>query len=610
MIFDSWLNLIAKLTLLLICTVGLWSYKDKFAPKIQPFPIFSAACLPFFITYKIATALGKASILNGLYTAIALLGALAFLAIAFRHSGSWRDTYAQYTALFQQHRVLVGLLVSIFIFFSLRGLYLEYPGDSIYYLQRIGHANQDGPINISSLWSYIPSDTFFSSFQQWLTGHDYLLRAKLRPIAAVSASIFCLTIYRLTWWCTHHKTSSVLAVLLCLGFYGNLQISFFLYKILQGATLAIIIYVEVIPFLYEFLSERQIKQLMWSRRHVILILALATWGCLDNHKEKLFYLFAVALSYSFFALVKYGLAKKRPPFLLASIFLLISAFLIILFFSGKPPVENYYLPLIKTWFSFGEQTVYTYWPTATNSSLLLLDFLVIGLAILFLIIYRPYSKEFFMAAVAIAPFFIFINPIAITGLIKITSPNNLYRLVIGGLPWILLPMACHALQRDHSIKLKYLSVIFAFLGFFAFAPIYGKYPHLVKRVPDYADGQDLQPVIEHLLQTSDQSGNYLLKVMAPDYVVRYLYAWPRFIVSTPVLEITAFGNFDIVVDDCRSNLNYQSWLGGMTEHWPPDSVSRQQVCPRLTAYLENELQPFFEKTLEQNGFRVYQAIRP
>ncbi|NEQ45400.1 MAG: hypothetical protein F6K00_18425 [Leptolyngbya sp. SIOISBB] len=234
--FGPWFDLSVKLALLLLYTLGLWTYVGKFAPKGLPFPLFLVASLPFFIAYKVAIALGQGSILNVLYTAIPLLSCIIFFALIIRHSAGLKTVLCQYTDLLKKHQIFVCLLVSILIFFCLRGLYLEYPGDAIVYLQRVGQANQDGSVNLGSLWRYNSSNTFFSSLQQWLVGNDDLLRAKLRLIAAISTCILGLATYRLSLWNVRHTVSGILAVFLCLGFYGNLQISFFLYKILQGAT--------------------------------------------------------------------------------------------------------------------------------------------------------------------------------------------------------------------------------------------------------------------------------------------------------------------------------------------------------------------------------------
>ena len=245
-----------------------------------------------------------------------------------------------------------------------------------------------------------------------------------------------------------------------------------------------------------------------------------------------------------------------------------------------------------------------------------------------------------MAAIAISPFFLFANPIAMTGLIKLTSANNLYRLMIGGLPWVFLPLACDALQRDKAIKLRYLTIVFVFLGLLAYAPIYGKLPHIFSRVPAYANGQDLTPIVNHLLATSKQPENTPLNIMATPYVNSYLAAWPNFEVASSrwiVNDITRYGtagaelayfyspeitaneitgvidakDLDVIVIDQRDGLSYQSWLGRMTQHWTPDLLSSQQALfagQSLRSYLANQSQPLFELTLEQNGFQIYQKI--
>ncbi|MEM9116374.1 MAG: hypothetical protein AAGD09_00660 [Cyanobacteria bacterium P01_F01_bin.56] len=635
----SWLDLGVKLIFLLTYTMALWIYAQKLAPKSLPLPLFFIASLPFFLPYKIAIALGKGSILNELYTAIALLGFAVLLILAIRRPILGKSTLYQYGNLFRQHRIFSCLLILIFIFFCMRGLYLEYPGDAITYLERVGQANQDSPVNISSLWNYNSTINFFSSLQQWLVGTDYLLRAKLRFIAAFSACMLCVSTYRLSLWTVRrHQTIGVLTVLLFLGFYGNLQISFFLYKILQGATLAMIIYLEIIPIVYSFLSNIFSSKLFSSvKLFELCLITLATWLCLDCHKEKVFYLFAIIYSYVFLQTTAYSLNKRRPPVLIILIFLLIFAYIIVLFVSGKPPI--YPLPpLTHEWFSVSQYTVFSYWPSPPNSSLILLDLMIFGLAIILITNYSVQSKYFFMAAIAIAPFLFFLNPIVMTGFIKLTNPVNLYRLMIGGLPWIFLPLACYVLQRDKAVNLFYVPVVFIFLGLLAYAPIYGKLPHLLNRVPSYANGQDLAPVVNHLLEVSNRQDRVSLNIMATPYVNAYLAAWQNFSVNSSrwisndlavygpagaelayfyssditdneITETINAKDLDVIIIDHRDELSYWSWLGRMTQHWSPDLISSQQILfagHSLRSYLENQPQLIFEKTFEKNGFQIYQ----
>ena len=638
--FISWLDLIVKLVLLWVYCAGLYLNWPRISSHIHLLPLFSMAALPFFILYKLAIAFGRGTILNGLYTVIALSVCIVFTTLAICNSSSPKQAIYSGATTLKQHRIFSCLLAGIFIFFCLRGLYLEYPGDAVIYLQRIGLANQDAPVNIRSLWNYSAVDTFFSSFQQWLVGNDYLMRSKLRFIAALSACLLCLATYRLALWCTRNKTRSMLAVLLFLGFYGNLQISFFLYKILQGATFAMVVYLEAIPILYELLSTARFRNLLTLPKIVQLsAIALAIWMCVDCHKEKTLYFFAISFSYTFFVMLKTAFQRKCASGLIITLFLAISVFLIALCFSGIAPHSGY-SPLITPWFAIGNQTLSTYWPAAPNSSLILLDFMVLGLAILLLTSSHANSKEFFMGAIASAPIFIFVNPIAITGLLTLTSPNNLYRIVIGGLPWIFLPLACRIFQQETAIKMSYLPILLVLLGGLSYAPFYGKLPHLLNRVPSYADGSDLAPVIEHLLAASDEAqGNQLFNVLAPPYVSSYLAVWPRFLLSSsrwlnndaeangPNIayvygqEITQaeiagtvpYATFDAIVMDRRDDLKYQSWLGQQTQHWAPNLIASQQAFLAgwpLQNYLENQPQAFFEKTLEENGFQVYQKIAP
>ncbi|RZM82624.1 hypothetical protein [Leptolyngbya iicbica] len=430
--------------------------------------------------------------------------------------------------------------------------------------------------------------------------------------------------------------SAVLSVLLFLGFYGNLQISFFLYKILQGATLAMIVYLEVIPIVYELLQASKFKRYFTHQRLLdISFLVTALWICRDCHQEKVLYIFAIVLSYTFLSIVKAIAERERPIMLSIVVFSLTLVPLLVITLTKAAPksVDPF---LVKQWFAIGNYALFSYWPTAPNSGVLLLDMVVIGLAIIVLSCYKQASKEFFMAAIAIAAFLLFLNPIFATALLKFTHGINIYRVMIAGLPWTFLPLACHALKRDKFINLHYLPIVFICFGFLAYSPMYGKFSHMLTAVPPYADGRDLMPIVQHLLAEADHANQPPLNVMAPPYAGSYLAAWPNLksaasnrwidnrifsaraelsylygseITDSEITEKLTSGNYDVIILDRRDGLTYQSWLGRMTQHWAPDLIASQQALlagQSLRRYLENQPQPVFEKTLEQDGFEVYQ----
>ncbi|WP_204138899.1 hypothetical protein [Halomicronema sp. CCY15110] len=633
---SSWFDLAFKLILLSIYFIGIWRLGDKEIFKSDRFPIFLIAFLPFFGIYKFISALGKESLLNESYTITAIIIPVIIFLVSTTQQRSHYQLRQDFQTLFKQHRLVIGCLGCGFVFFLMRGLYLEYPGDAIEYLQRVGQANQDLAGGIQSLWRHDSDNTFFSSFQQWLVGSDYWMREKLRVVAAFNVCMLSLAAYRLALWAIGKKTIAVISMLLFLGFYGNLQISFFMYKILQGATLAMIVYLELVPLLYRLFSGVSVQQLSYSKRNLELILILVgIWMCRDCHQEKVLYVVTIAFAYALLTVFKH-IAQRQLPSIRSIAFLLISfAPFLLLFFSAKEPRPGH--PLTKEWLSIGNYELFTYWPLAANSGVILLDIVVIGLAIILLSSYGSDSKAFFLAAIAIAPFLLFLNPIAVTGLIKLTFPVNVYRLMLAGLPWLFLPFAVHTLKRDYAIRLDYLLIVFICLGFFVYAPIYGKFPHILKRVPPYADGRDLMPVVDYLLKDVDHDDRPQLKVMAPPYVGSYVAAWPTFQVASnrwidnnivgsradlsylygseiTAAEITAIltsGNYDVIVIDARDGLTYRSWLARMTGHWPVDLIMSQRALlagQSLRSYLADQPQPMFEKTLEQNGFQVYQTL--
>jgi len=629
----SWINLTGKLFLLGGVTLNTVLLSERIRGKFSYFPILIYSIIPFFILFKVISVFGKESLASSFYTLTALALNFCLLRSLKRKENVFSLRRSLITTV-RSHTSLIYVLVGLFTFFCLRGLYLEYPGDAIIYFQRVGQANQDSAAALTSLWKYNSTNTFFASFQQWLAGSDVLFREKLTLIAAISACLLCIATYWLTFWCTKSKASSIIAIFLSLAFYGNLQISFYLYKILQGATLAMIAYVEILPILYQFLLTPQMRDL-WSHKKLYEFssLILACWICLDSHQEKLLYVFAILLSASSLIVVKLILQKRRPPPIITTAVIIVIAVSIYYFFLNKGMKELNPI-LVTQWLSIGSIDLFSYWPSLRNSSYILLDLVCLGIIFAILSSAKVQSKQFFMAAVALSPSFLFLNPIIITGLLKLTNSLNIYRLMVGGIPWVFLPMACNFLEKQKNIKLKYLLGIFLFLGLMAYPPIFGKFPHLLTTVPDYANGRDLSPVVEHLLSYSEETQNRQLTVLSEPYTNSYLQAWPVFEVESnrwlvtdaelydpelaylfsaeisekEVANLLSQKRYEIIVLNRRHDLSYQSWLASLTFHWSPDIIQSHQALfsgENLHQYLENHPSEY-TKVLNVNGFQIYQ----
>jgi hypothetical protein len=629
----SYLDLVGKLLLLLgisLNSIAILQKSQKGFPDFS-FTIFSL--FPFFLVYKIVTALGKGSLSGWLYLGVAIALNIIFLSQFLNKNNRLNELLKFLLKIVRTHHWFIIILTGIFIFVCSREIYLEYPSDAVIYFQRVGIANQDAPINFGSLWNYDALNTFFFSFQQWLVGSDSWFRDQLTLIAAISVSLLCIATYRLAFWCTQSTTNSIIAVCLSLAFYGNLQINFYLYKILQGATLAMIVYLESIPILWRFLSAEKIDDSLSRKRvYEIGFLAAAFWICLDCHQEKILYFFAILFSFSMLTVIKTSLDRKKPPRSIVFIFTAISAISLILFFLPKAPV-SIHPPLIARWFLIGEIDVFTFWPVPPNSAYILLDMVCLGLIFLLFTVADVHSKYFFMAAIAFSPLLFFLNPIIISGLLKLTYSQNIYRLMLGGIPWIFLPISCHYLSQKKGLNLRYLPVLFLLLGFLAYSPIFGKYPHLFMQVPGYANGKDLTPVIDHLLEYSYEHNNQDLKILGEPYTNSYLTAWPQFRVqsnrwldSNPELygpglsyvfsnaiseeEIAAIlvqEQYEFIVLNRRDNLDYQSWLGRMTAHWPPTIIQDHRTLfsgDALNQYLLNHPDEY-QQILIRNDFHVY-----
>lgn len=637
-VFLSWLPAIAKLLGLCFLFLLFVVFSKKVEKDLEyPIPYFLLAFLPFFLLYEILFAAKQETLVPSGYTLVFSTGLILALLLVLRKNNAVSRIRIELINLLGNHKLFFAFLSILFVVLIFRGIYLEYPGDPIIYFQRIGQANQNGVAFSGSVWRYSSIYTFFGSFQQWIVGTDFLLREKLNLIAAINACVLCLANYRLALWCTQSKKLSVLATLLFLAFYGNLQISFLLYKNLQGATLAMIIYLEIIPILYSVLTTQNFARFFTYKKSIdLLLLGLGVWICLDCHKEKVFYLFAVSVSFALVALIKGISSKRRIPFLVPFVALFFLGFQLWSFLSDRAP-SNPFPPLATLWTTVGNYDVFSYWPTPFNSSYLLLDLVSFGLILVVLQIADLRSRSFFIGAVALSPSLMFLNSIAVTGLIKLTATENIYRLMIAGLPWIFLPMACLVLSREKGIRIGYLPWLFLLLGFLAYPPIYGKVPHFFVSVPEYADGRDLSPIIKQLLKENQDAPTGSLSVLSTPYVNSYLAAWPVFTVQTgrwiynntdlygrdlPYLfssEITAeeiaanlvARDIDIVILDKRQGISYASWMGWMTGHWPPDLIQNQIALfagESLYRYLEQNTEHSFVKVIDQNGFLAYRKV--
>lgn len=630
--FVSYLALLGKLILLIgVClnSVAIYLRIHKSFPY---FPFATFSILPFFLIYKIISAWGKNSSLEFIYLAILILINLFFLSQLIREKNELNKILRFTLKIIRSHRSFIYLLIGIFVFFCFRGLYLEYPGDAIVYLQRVGLANQDTDLNLNSLWQYQSTNVFFSSFEQWLVGTDKWLRDQLTIIAAINAVILCAVTYRLAFWSTQKQRNSLIAVLLSLAFYGNLQINFYLYKILQSATLAMIVYLEILPIIYDFLvTPKNCDVHDKNKIFNLLFLILALWICLDCHQEKLLYVFSILMSASALMTIKSIMERQKPTFVMVGLLCLTLILSLALFLRDKNFI---YLDaqLVDRWFSIGDFDFLTYWPNH-SSSYLLLDFVSLGLALVVISSAGSRSRYFFIASVTLAPILFFLNPVAVTGLLKLTNSANIYRLAIGGIPWVFLPMACSYLEDKKDIKLNVLPLIFVLLGLLAYTPILGKYPHLLMQTPGYADGKDLTPIIDHLLDYQYEYSEDPLNILSEPYTNSYLMAWPQFnvvsnrwitsnaeqydpelaylfseqISAHEISEKLRSEDYEFVILNLRESLNYQSWLGRMTNHWSPWVIQEHRELfsgKSLYRYLRSHPEEY-SLMLIRNGFHVY-----
>lgn len=630
-----WFELGIKISLFLGTACSLWMFVYRKGISFTPFPSFTFLMFPFFLVFKITEAMGIGGANHICYISVAiLLNSLWIIHLYPKPAKNLQDIRELISKKIKNHSVLVVSLVFLFVFFCVRGLYLEYPGDAIVYLQRVGQANQDSAANLSSLWSYDSDNNFFSSLQQWFTNSDSLLRSKLTFVAAISSCALGFSSYKLAYWATQDKQMSLIATFLSLAFYGNLQISFYLYKILQGATLAMICYLEMLPLLHIlFIQPLRESSNLLPKRYLIPGLLIILWMMQDCHQEKVLYVFAVLLSVSALTLCKSWFTQDKLPEIALLSGLGAIALSGVLFLSNREPIDTLPNYLVTEWFSIGSVRIMTYWPSPPNSSYILLDFICLGLIAIVLVSSNVKSKYFFMAAVALSPYLLFLNPITVTGLLKLTHSANLYRILIAGLPWIFLPLACNFLQKFHDIKIKNLPILLLCFGLIAYPPVYGKLPHAFHRVPSYANGRDLAPIVNYLLRYSAQQPREKVKVLADPYINSYLSAWPNFQVASDrwlrsepesydktlsdlfSSEITEDAieqritdeNYQIIIINRKEVSGYTSWLGKVTTHWPPELLQSHRALfsgTHLQSYLAHHPDRYL-LLFEKNNFMVY-----
>lgn len=603
------------------------------------YPFISILFLPLFLSFKALQILGKGSLANIIYPLI-----LGLILVALSLFGSRiNQLIARTQILLREHWLGVALLTACFIIFFWQGTYLEYPADPIFYLSNLSKANIDHPLPISNIFGLNKTDwRFLTSLQAWIVGGGQLLRYKLDLFTAFSKCLVLIAIYRVSFQLSGKKSFAIASSILFLGYYGNQEISALLYKDIDASTLVAIAYPELLLIL-GFLYSLTLKDLFTKNNLNILILfAFLAWILFDSHGQIAIYGLTIVLGIGFVRLVRLqslNFNLRNPS--LGNLFTLLAFFCLaaisLVAISGRQMVEIPSDYLVEKYASFQGKDLWFYWPREPNSSVMLLDGIAIIFSIIALFNFGINSIHFFWAGVNIAPYLLFFNPVVVVGLSKLFTIHALHRVMYASQPWIYLPFACQALHQ--AFKLRLAPIVWALCGlaFVPIRPIYGKLYHVfLNPMPSYANGMDLQPVVNYLfdreLKPEKQSqASREIFILGDPYVNSYLDPWKQFTVYssrelavnllTPVAylfnaertpeEIADFlaeNPINYIVLNQRE-FSYNSWLGEHIRHWPPNllpTLPERFDDSALETYIQAKPNQF-ELILEANGFQLYRV---
>jgi hypothetical protein len=643
---------------------------DKNLKKIYPF--ISILFLPLFFGFKALQFLGKGSFHDLVYPSI-LLVITAVALYGLYSPGKIR--LQPLKRLLKEHRYFCLLLVILFLIFALQGTYLEYPSDSISYLSNLKIANSDITLPKSVVFGPNTSEfKFLSSLQDWVIGSGPLLRYKLNVFTAVTKCLIITAIYRVSLSLTENKVLAIASSFLLIGYYGNQETSTLLYQDIDAASILMISYAEGL-LLFCYLYSMHLRELLQIRLIPLYACsAYAIWLSLDSHPQFLLYLVTLIIGLSIIRILKFiaisncvrygfwcgwrralhtpilhssgnryrSLTFNRSQIRVSDLLIPAGLFLLLALgrvaFSDRAMVAIPADYLFESYASIGSKEIWFYWPNEPNSSVLFLDALAVILSSITLLNVKANSVHFFWSAINLSPYLLLLNPIAVVGLSKLLVIVALHRILYTGQPWLYVPFICQYRSKTFRLRIFPLVGLLCGLTLLPFKPFYGKFYHaFLNPIPSYANGMDLQPLIQHVFQldVQDQSqtpspisilgdpyvNSYLspfkqLNVystrefgLAPDLLQPIPYIFSSQISPDEIAKFLAEYQVKYIILNNRSFV-YESWVGKHLRHWPPDvivTIPDRFDDTALKNFIANHPEQF-ELIQAVNGFELYQVL--
>ena len=607
----------------------------------QLYPFISILFLPLFLSFKALQILGKGSLTNIIYPLV-----LGIVLIVLSISGSKIDRLTNHIKrLLREHWLWVAILVFVFAIFCWQGTYLEYPADPIFYLSTIENVNIDYPFRLSNSQIFGLNHTnwrFLFSLQDWILGDGQFLRYKLDLFTAFSKCLVLIAIYRVSFQLSGKKSLAIASSILFLGYYGNQEISALLYKDIDASTLVAIAYPELLLLLGFFYSLTLKDLLSRSNLNAIVQFVFLTWILLDSHGQIAINGLTIVMGIGFLRLVRlrslnFSVRNPKVGNLVTLLAVVCLIFIGLVAISNRAMVEIPADYMVEKYASFQNKDLWFYWPNEPNSSVMLLDGIAVAFAIVVLCNFGVNSLNFFWASINVAPYLLFFNPLAVVGLSKLFTIHALHRVMYASQPWIYLPFACQTLNQ--AFKLRLVPIIWTLCGlaFVPLKPIYGKLYHVfLNPMPSYANGMDLQPIVNYLFdrdlkQSKQDRKSREIFILGDPYVNSYLAPWKPFkVYSSRELDINLLAPISYIFNAERTpeetanflqenpvnyivlnqrEFSYSSWLGEHIRHWPPNllpTIPERFDDSALEAYIQANPNQF-ELVLEANGFQLYRA---
>ncbi len=652
-------------TVILVSTWCNRLIQKWFRIESNTLPVFSWGIFLFFIVYLLGN-LSRVPVdfVRGLYNAFLIIVPLTFLGWRWWTSTKSLFPFSKNFPLSRSsEQYWKAGLTAIFVAVSAYvGVYLEFPSDPIYHLSFIQNWEaivtfQDAPL--------MQREGRFSYFlNHWLLSRsesDQLSRWEMDMLAATLGGML---FWSYLHWATHFRLSKLTLVvvgLFSIFAFGNSVFSFYRYYPLGSNLLTFVVFVEMMIFtMFEVFYRRRIHFLVLS---IPLLLI-----CVFNHRQEALLYINTIFGVAALSLV-FMYKSLEPSIKRICLILTISAILggigVVL---ARPIISQTSFVLLPI-FELGDHPYYIHGIPRTNEFLGVMGWVSIGIAGL-LLLYRKTPRLLrLFSMIVLWPVIIIFNPATVDILIRVVSPDTLYRLMFGSHHWFFLAIVGGVfLKRKSLTRANWLRwvvfVIFGFgLTFQSNDPYYGRWKHFLYRPPPQLDGSELQPLVEYLrsqpIETcpdpiASQNSHLRIRsyVLANTYVNSYLatsgyfytvstrrglfpglhspdpkFRLPydrRFVLSvsesdtrsTPTMSDLTLEQFQqrlLETQFCYIVLYPRvlvpfSWTGFQSQHWHPYTAqTSHNYSTKYLDWIRNQPK-LFEKIWQQEGIELYRFL--